>query len=152
MKSLSGLILTGGLLITSVFAAANSSEEVKINEVIASYEQALNDSNTRKIISLYSDSPTFMPQHAPAQTGRLAVGNAYEQVFNSIDLEVDFTIHEIEVLGDTAWARTSSSGETTILANAAVIREGNNELFVFKKVDGDWKIHQYLFATSLPRK
>jgi hypothetical protein len=27
-----------------------------------------------------------------------------------------------------------------------MVREGNNELFIFRKEQGNWKIHRYLFA------
>lgn len=103
-------------------------------------------------MTLYSNNPTFMPQHAAAQVGRNAVEQAYDSVFQTIKLNIKFTTHEVEVHGDTAWARTSSAGKTTILANDMVVNEGNNELFVFKQENGQWKIYQYLFATNQPRQ
>jgi hypothetical protein len=30
------------------------------------------------------------------------------------------------------------------------VKEGNNELFIFRKEEGKWKIHRYLFASSNP--
>lgn len=30
------------------------------------------------------------------------------------------------------------------------VREGNNELFIFRKERGKWKIHRYLFASTNP--
>jgi len=149
MKSL----LTGlafGLLVTSVAHA--DTRNVRIQEVISKYQFALNASDTDEVLKLYGENPTFMPQHASAQVGRAAVKQAYDSVFNTIKLDVEFTIHEVEMLGDTAWARTTSAGKTRILANNVVVNEGNNELFIFKKESGDWKIHQYLFSTSQPRQ
>jgi hypothetical protein len=58
----------------------------------------------------------------------------------------------VEVLGESAWARTSSSGRTTVLASGQVVDEGNNELFVFRRESGDWRIHRYLFATNRPAR
>jgi len=72
-------------------------------------------------------------------------------VFDTIKLNVAFTIHEIEELGDTAWARTSSAGRTRILSAGIEVEEGNNELFVFKRENGDWRIHRYLFSTTQSR-
>ena len=146
------LILTFmvGLLASSVSYAAT--EEEKVVETIKVYERALNGNDVKTIMDLYDSSPTFMPQHSPAQTGRKAVEIAYENVFKNIDLDVVFTIHDVETLGSTAWVRTSSAGKTKILANGAVISEGNNELFILKKQNGEWKIHQYLFSTNQPRK
>ena len=147
----SGLaVLALGLLACPIAQA--ESKNAAIHRVIAKYESALNASNADDVLKLYGKSPTFMPQHAPAQVGRAAVKQAYDNVFNTIKLDIKFSIHEVEVFGDTAWARTSSAGKTKILANNVVVNEGNNEIFIFKKENGDWKIHQYLFSTSQPRQ
>jgi uncharacterized protein (TIGR02246 family) len=143
-------VLTSGLL-ASTIAQADINNSV-IQGVISKYESALNASNADDVLKLYGKNPTFMPQHAPAQVGRTAVKQAYDNVFNTIKLDIKFSIHEVEVLGDTAWARTSSAGKTRILADNVVVNEGNNELFIFKKENGDWKIHQYLFSTNQPRQ
>lgn len=126
-------------------------DEEKINGLISAYEVALNRGDTNQILQLYASAPVFMPQHAPAMEGRESVRAAYAGVFEAIELDVEFTIHEIQVVGDIAWARTSSAGTTKILANNAVIKEGNNELFIFKKEKEQWRIHRYLFATNKPR-
>ena len=88
---------------------------------------------------------------APALVGREAVRAGYQQVFASIKLQIRFDIHEVEVIGDWAWARTSSAGRTRLLVEDVEIAEGNNELFVFRREHGHWKIHRYLFATNEPR-
>jgi len=149
MKSLLTGLAFWLLVSTTAHADANN---VRIQEAVSKYESALNAGNTGEVLNLYGENPTFMPQHAPAQVGRAAVKQAYDNVFNTIKLDVKFTIHEVEVLGDTAWARTSSAGKTRILANDVVVNEGNNELFIFKKESGGWKIHQYLFSTNQPRQ
>ncbi|VAW61327.1 Ketosteroid isomerase homolog [hydrothermal vent metagenome] len=120
-------------------------------QVIKRYEVALNASDTTSIMKLYGEHPVFMPQHSPAQSGRSAVKKAYDSVFKTIDLNITFTVYEVEVHGKTAWARTSSAGKTILLANGKKIDEGNNELFIFKKEKGEWKIHRYLFSTTTPR-
>lgn len=122
-----------------------------IQSVLETYESALNGNDTDTILGLYGSEPVFMPQHAPALVGRDAVRAGYEQVFATIKLSVRFTIHEVVETGDWAWARTSSAGRTRILAAGVEVKEGNNELFVFRRENGEWKIHRYLFATSEPR-
>jgi len=124
---------------------------MSIQSVLRSYETALNANDIDTILDLYGSEPVFMPQHAPALVGRAAVWAGYEQVFATIKLEVQFEIHEIEEAGDWAWARTSSSGRTEILATGVEVTEGNNELFVLRRENRAWKIHRYLFATNQPR-
>ena len=148
MKTLATLIACVALIVSS---PACSTAPMNINEVIDQYEQSLNASDTDSILKLYGKDPIFMPQHAPAQVGRDQVRAAYEQVFDTIKLNIKFTVYEIEAFGDLAYARTSSAGKTTIRANDEIVNEGNNELFIFRKEDGDWKIHRYIFSTSNPR-
>jgi uncharacterized protein (TIGR02246 family) len=124
---------------------------MSIEALLNAYEQALNTNDIEAILNLYGQAPVFMPQNAPALVGREAVRAGYRQVFDTIKLNVAFEIHEIEVQGDTAWARTSSAGRTRILSAGIEVAEGNNELFIFKRENGDWKIHRYLFATTQPR-
>lgn len=124
---------------------------MSIEALVKAYEKALNTNDLESIISLYGKAPVFMPQHAPPLVGREAVRAGYQQVFDTIKLNIAFEIHEVEVLGDTAWARTSSAGRTRILSAGIEVAEGNNELFVFKREDGEWRIHRYLFSTTQPR-
>jgi len=119
-----------------------------IKQVLQRYEQALNGSDPQAVMALYGSDPVFMPQNAPAMVGRDAVRRAYEQVFATIRLAIRFEVAEVEVLGDQAWARTSSAGRTTVLATGQLLDEGNNELFVFRREGGEWRIHRYLFATN----
>lgn len=122
-----------------------------IKELIKSYEIALNANDLERILALYGSEPVFMPQHAPALVGRDAVRAGYRQVFDTLKLNIAFEIYEIEEMGDWAWARTSSAGHTRILAAGVEVIEGNNELFIFRREGGEWRIHRYLFSTNQPR-
>ncbi|MEO7791065.1 MAG: nuclear transport factor 2 family protein [Vicinamibacterales bacterium] len=121
-----------------------------IETILKAYETALNGNDLETILGLYGDSPVFMPQHAPALVGRDAVRAGYAHVFNTIKLSVRFDVHEVQEAGEWAWARTSSAGRTRILSSGAETPEGNNELFVFRREKGAWKIHRYLFSTNQP--
>ena len=124
---------------------------MSIEQVIRAYETALKANDLDTILGLYGADPVVMPQGTPALVGRAAVRAGYEQVFNTLKLNVRFTVHEIEEAGDWAWVRTSSTGRTRVLAAGAEGDEGNNELFVFRREGGAWRIHRYLFATNLSR-
>jgi ketosteroid isomerase-like protein len=154
MTRIKSYIALGVISISAFISITTFAKEktMTITNLLSQYEQALNNADTAAIMKLFGESPIFMPQHAPAQVGRASVEVAYQNVFNNIRLHVKFTTHEVEELGDTAWVRTTSSGKTTILANDAVIDESNNELFIFRKEQGNWKIHRYLFATATPQQ
>ena len=123
----------------------------EITKQIKNYEKALNTSDANAALAVYGSDPIFMAQNMEAFVGRAAVQASYEHIFKAIKLNVVFTIHEIVSMGDDlAYARTTSAGQTEILAAKKTVKEANNELFIFRKEQGQWKIHRYLFATSNP--
>ena len=123
----------------------------EITNLLKAYEKALNTSDAKAALALYGSDPIVMPQSMPAFIGREAVQATYEGFFKVLKLNVVFTIHEIvDMGGDLAYGRTTSAGEQEILAGHKMSKEANNELFIFRKEQGKWKIHRYLFATSNP--
>jgi len=121
-----------------------------IVNVIKAYEKSLNASDTTAALELYGEDPIFMPQYSFALSGRDAVKAGYDHVFDTLKLNVTFTVHEVVEMGDLAYVRTTSAGKTEILAAKTTVKEGNNELFIFRKEHGKWKIHRYLFASTNP--
>lgn len=144
-------VISCSLLLTLGTFICKGEAAMTIESLIKTYETALNTNDIDAILGLYGTEPVFMPQHAPALIGRDAVRAGYKQVFETIKLNIRFEIHEIQEAGDWAWARTSSAGRTRILAANIELQEGNNELFIFRKEAGKWKIHRYLFSTNQPR-
>ena len=131
---------------------AADAEKAEIESVLRGYERVLNASDVGGVVKLYTDDGVFMAQHNPSAVGIQQVEAAYTGAFQAIDLNVEFDIVEIEVIADDwAFARTNSSGTTTINATGDKIPEGNQELFVLQKIDGDWKIARYAFSTTNPR-
>lgn len=94
----------------------------------------------------------FMPTEAPSAIGQENILKSYEFIFTQIQLNIEFYIDEITVEGDFAFAVTSSKGTTLIHATGDTIPEANRELFVFEKVNGDWKIARYMFNKTEPKQ
>lgn len=122
-----------------------------IEALLRRYEAALNAADGAAAVEVYGDDAVFMAQHREPAKGLSAIRQAYDEIFAAIRLHVAFGIDEVEVTGDTAWARTHSSGETEIRATGARVSERNSELFIFgRQPDGAWRIARYLFATQNP--
>jgi len=132
-------------------AAAQTKEGAAIEHVLRSYEQALNSSDTERVMTLYADDGVFMPQHNPSSVGSASVRMAYDAVFRAIKLTVKFDIVEIrQIAPDWAFARTNSAGSVRINATGAGGPDANQELFLFQRVGGEWKIARYSFSTTNP--
>ena len=154
MKNFLRLTIAMAVLILGPLSVAHASnlDKARIEAVLKGYERVLNASDVAGVVNLYADDGVFMAQHNPSAVGIGQVEAAYTAVFQAIDLNVEFDIVEIEVIADDwAFARTNSSGTTTINATGDKVAEGNQELFVLHKIDGNWKIARYGFSTTNPR-
>lgn len=127
-------------------------EKQKIEALLSEYEKSLNTSDAILAQSLYTKDGIFMPTEAPSGIGSEGILKSYQYVFSQIQLNIKFFIEEIQLEGNMAFAVTSSKGTTRINATGDTIPEANRELFVFEKVDGNWKIARYMFNKTEPRK
>ena len=126
-------------------------EEQAIVSVLKAYEAALNASDTAAVMSLYAPDGVFMAQHFPSSVGTAAVQQEYDAVFAAIRLTVKFAIQEVhQAAPHWAFARTNSAGSVLVHASGKSSAEANQELFVFQKLDGHWKIARYCFSTTNP--
>ena len=128
-----------------------NAEEQAVAGVLKRYEDALNRSDTDAAMELYASDGVFMPQHSPSSVGAAAVRKAYDAVFNTITLQVKFDIAEVKQLAPHwAFARTNSAGKVKSRATGESGPEANQELFIFQKTNGTWKIARYCFSTTHP--
>lgn len=142
------------LLTFSVFALSGgpalADDRAEASALLRNYERELNVGGTAAIVSLYAADGIFMPSGAPTATGSTELRGAYAAVFAAIKLQVVFTIDELEIHGDVAFARTTSRGQVTVLANGQTQAEENRELFILRRQQGRWLISRYLF--NQPRR
>jgi uncharacterized protein (TIGR02246 family) len=110
-----------------------NSDEKAIAAVLATYQDALNESSTDRVMRLYAPDGVFMPQHFHSSVGLAAVRQAYDAVFAAITLSVKFDVAEVrQVAPEWAFARTNSAGKVLVQATGQSSSEANQELFVFQ--------------------
>lgn len=122
-----------------------TNDQAAIKELLFAYRDALNASSVDQVLPLYTADGVFMPTGFPTSAGTEQVRKAYEGVFSMIQLNIEFFIDEIDVVGDHAFARTTSRGTTLIHATGEKVPEENRELFVLQQTDSGWKIARYMF-------
>jgi len=128
-----------------------NADETAVASILKDYQTALNGSDTQAVLKLYAPGGVFMPQHSPSSVGTAALRQAYDAVFAAITLTVEFEIAEIrQIAPDWVLARTNSAGRTKNHATGAEGPEANQELFLFQKIGGAWKIARYCFCTTNP--
>jgi uncharacterized protein (TIGR02246 family) len=128
-----------------------SDEETAIRRVMASYNDALNSGSTDAALALYAEDGVFMPPQSQSAVGKDAVRAAYDAVFRELEFEVEFTIAELVVMAPTwAYVRTNSAGTTGHASTGKTTAEANQELFIFRKDGGEWRIARYSFSPTNP--
>lgn len=125
-----------------------TTEKKAIENVLLTYGDALNTSDVNNVLKVYSQDGVFMPTTFPTATGTAQLKESYSTIFKTIQLNVQFTIEEVIISGDVAFARTSSKGTTLIHANGQTVPEENREFFLLKKENSEWKISRYMFNKS----
>jgi len=119
--------------------------EAEISELLKTYERSLNTSDAALAAQCYTRDGVFMPTALPTARGA-AMEDAYARTFQTIGLNVKFTIDQLVVASDAvAYALTRSDGTQTVLATGDESAESNREVFIFAVEDGAWKISRYLF-------
>ena len=127
-------------------------DKQQIEVLLTEYKKSLNTSDAKLATSLYTKDGIFMPTEAPSANGTENIQKAYEFVFSQIQLTIEFFIEEIVIEGNMAFATTSSKGTVLIRANELTVPEENRELFVFEKVNNEWKIARYMFNKTSAKK
>ena len=72
-----------------------NANEKAVAAVLATYQDALNQSNTDAVMRLYASDGVFMPQNSPSRVGADEIRRAYEAVFRAIKLTVQFNVAEV---------------------------------------------------------
>jgi uncharacterized protein (TIGR02246 family) len=128
-----------------------NANEQAVAAVLSQYQDALNQSDTDAVMKLYAPDGVFMPQNSPSNVGAGEVRRAYDAVFKAIKLTVQFNVAEVvEMAPNWVFARTNSAGTVKFHATGAGGPEANQELFLFQKIGGAWKIARYCFSTTNP--
>lgn len=131
---------------TSDYKNMETTVKKDIEELLNSYQNALNASSTEQAVSLYSETGIFMPLGGPTSQGKEHLKESYDFVFKTLKLNIKFEIEEITIINENyAIARTMSRGTQLLYADHKTTPEENRELFVLEKDHSKWKIARYMF-------
>lgn len=126
-------------------------DKQNIQDLLATYKKSLNTSDAKLAVSLYTKDGLFMPTEAPTAHGTEELLKSYKFIFSQIQLYIEFYIDDIIIDDTIAFVTTSSKGTVLIHANGQSAPEENRELFVFEKINNEWKIARYMFNKITPQ-
>ena len=121
----------------------------EIQNLLTTYQRGLNEGDVDLVKSVYADDAVFIGQPFPTATGQEEIVTLYADVFSKLDFNVKFDIQDIELSGDLGFLRTRSHGTIVPKGQEPEGGEGNREVFVLKKIDGEWKFYRYIFNAEV---
>ncbi|MBY5393297.1 nuclear transport factor 2 family protein [Rhizobium leguminosarum] len=125
--------------------------QAEIEDVLQTYETALNASDTATVLSVFQSDGVFMAPNSPATVGADAIRAAYDGIFKAISFDTELMVEEVvQVSPHWGFVRTNSRGHVTVNAAKQRVPDANHELFIFRKGDDKWKIARYAFASTIP--
>ena len=136
--------------IASSATAQPAADPAQLVSIMERYAAALRSGNVEALVALYTPNGVFMRENMPAAVGRDALRAAYKEVFAALKVDLAFSIQETEVVGDIAWLRSTSKGKVKVLSSGAETTNSFDELVVFRREQGGWKIRSYMYGSNQP--
>ncbi|HYD07748.1 MAG TPA: nuclear transport factor 2 family protein [Reyranella sp.] len=140
--------LSFATVLVALAGTAHAQATAEFQKILDAYSKALDSNDVETLVGLYTADGVFMRDDMPAVVGRDALRASYKDVFATLKVQLGFKVQEAEQSGDLGWARSLSTGKVKVLASGAETTESYNQLIVFKKEGGAWKIRNYLYASN----
>ena len=125
------------------------SEEIK--QLLQTYQRGLNGAELDLVRSVYADDAVVIGQPFPTATGIQEIVALYADFLSKLDFNVQFELLEMELSNDLGFIRTRSHGTIVPKGQKPTGSEGNREIFIVKKIHGDWKYYRYIFNAEVTR-
>jgi ketosteroid isomerase-like protein len=125
------------------------SEEIK--QLLQTYQRGLNGAEFDLVRSVYADDAVVIGQPFPTATGIQEIVALYADFLSKLDFNVQFELLEMELSNDLGFIRTRSHGTIVPKGQKPTGSEGNREIFIVKKIQGDWKYYRYIFNAEVAR-
>ncbi|MBD8082804.1 nuclear transport factor 2 family protein [Chryseobacterium caseinilyticum] len=122
-----------------------SNEHEIIISRINDYADILNRRKTEGIGELYAEDAVFIPDNYKTISALELKKNKSKSILTSNEFKIQYSEEDVLIDGNfafvTAVAKTSEKNKQT----DQTVLKSSKDFFVFKKVDGQWKIFRYLF-------
>ncbi|MBV8129935.1 MAG: nuclear transport factor 2 family protein [Planctomycetaceae bacterium] len=124
----------------------------QVKGVVERYQDGLNSSDFAKIRPLFATNSVAEWNEKATMIGVDAMAKPYNDLFKAIKFKTDFQYDAVDVYGDVAIVRTHHPvGPEHFLADGSKKLDFNREIFVLRRLGGEWKIMLYTFNTQ-PRQ
>jgi uncharacterized protein (TIGR02246 family) len=125
--------------------ADSADDAAAARAIVEAYGESLRRGDVDAITGLFTADAAIMAAGFPTAAGRAQITGTYTAALAAVGMDFSYEFDQVEVTGDTAVARTRSTGTTTVRASGETSPGSCRELFVLRKAEGEWKISAYMF-------
>jgi uncharacterized protein (TIGR02246 family) len=125
--------------------AGAADDATAVRAVIQAYGDSLRLDDVDAVVDLFTTDAAVMADGFPAAVGRAQITDTYASALASVGMDYTYEFDQVETRGDTAVARTRSSGTTTVRASGQTSPGRYRELFVLRRGQAGWRISAYMF-------
>jgi ketosteroid isomerase-like protein len=135
----------------SAQGASTTADEAAIAEFNRRYVQAINDGDIDTLASLTTEGHMMISSGGPPLTGKQALVDAMQRIFQTTDFDESWAPEETVVSGDLAYQRGTFVVIAKPKAGGSETRMTGNFLRIYRKIDGAWFMVRDSFNSQQPR-
>ena len=112
-----------------------------IKDIVEDFEAGINAADIERYLQHYADDVIDIPPNEPVTSGKDAVRNRDQRLFEEIKLQDVYTVRDVKISGNLAVAHVTLSAIVTIKASGEHFNSNGNWILVFRRQsDSSWKI------------
>lgn len=152
------LVSIASLLLISC-AGSQSQAPINTDEVRAAiaatdkkFMEDFNRGDAAAAAAAYTYNAIVMPPNEPPIEGKQAIEKSLTELISKLQLSnLQLSISEVDVQGDTAIVRGAYSSNITVPGMDVPMEDRGKTLTVWKKqADGSWKLHRDIWNSNMP--
>ncbi|MBI3560500.1 MAG: nuclear transport factor 2 family protein [Gammaproteobacteria bacterium] len=133
------------LVVSSSARAQDSSAEDEVKKVAGTLFRAINEGNIDMVIGTYHRDSVYLSKNHPAARGIEEIKKAYQDTFGRVKFKVEHVFQQVFTDSSIAVIESSANGTITLQETQKTVPVDVKELFVFRKINNQWKIDRYMF-------
>jgi len=147
IRHLSTLTLLLLLGISPTVIADEATDRAALETATQTWIKAFNARDADALVALTTDDVVLLDPNVPPVSGRQAARAAWQHAMTRASSQVTIATKELVVAGDVAWR----IGALTQHARNGDLPSHGQSLEIWKRVNGQWKLHRQMSSNILAR-
>ena len=128
-----------------------AADRAEIQKVTAELLAAVNSSDYRRLLAVWSDEGILMPPHHAEVRGRSELEKYFKERFSGTRFRFSFSSSDIQLAGDVAFERLGYMASSWPAGGSRLVEDAGKGLHVYRRQwDGSWKLALDIWNSDRP--